>query len=71
VRGGWTYKRPILRAIAAPSFSVLFIWRPRSSFHGSRARVKSTAAEYAKDPKGQLLFVGEEKDKSLPPEKML
>lgn len=37
----------MLMATPTPIFSALFIWRPMSNVHGSKARTKSEVAEYA------------------------
>lgn len=44
---GQTYKIPRLIAMATPAFSFLFILRRHIIAHGTSARTKSVAAEYA------------------------
>ena len=43
---GETYRKPMLMATPTPAFSFFFICNSQMMAHGSRARMKSHAAEY-------------------------
>ncbi len=45
---GGTHKMPQLMATAMPIRSCFFMFNPQMSFQGSKVRVTSMAAEYAK-----------------------